>query len=144
MFFMVRILIGLMFVISGLEKAISPYQNFLYVIQSYDVLPSWAEEATARFFPWMELLAGLFTVLGLWCSRCLKAIALMFAAFIAVVGQALLRGLALGECGCFGELVHVAPQHVIVLDSLMLLLTVALLRHPLKTQEFSLDKHFAQ
>lgn len=144
MFFILRILIGLVFVVSGLEKLISPYQNFLYVIQAYQVLPGWAEELTARLFPWAEFLAGLFALLGLWTAPALLAVMVMTAGFITIVGQALLRGLPIDQCGCFGELVHVPPQSIIVFDSLMLLLIVALLRYLPQTTRVSLDQSFKQ
>jgi uncharacterized membrane protein YphA (DoxX/SURF4 family) len=143
MFAAIRILIGLVFLISGIEKTLSPYQNFLYVIQAYDLLPAWGEEWTARLFPWIELFVGLFLVFGLWTRTALKAALVMFAVFITVVGQALLRGIPLDQCGCFGQLVHVSPHWIIVLDSVLLLCTAFLLRHP-KTIRFSLDQYFAR
>jgi putative oxidoreductase len=144
MLIVLRIAIGLLFVVSGAEKLISPYQNFLYVIQAYQVLPGWAEELTARIFPWIELFAGLFMVLGLWTSWALKSVLLMTAVFITIVGQALLRGLPLDQCGCFGELLHVPPQIIVVFDSFILLLTVMLWRHINRTNQFSLDQYFSK
>ena len=135
-----RIAIGLLFVISGGEKLLSPYQNFLYVIQAYELLPGWGEDLTARIFPWIEMFAGLFMLLGLWSSWAIKTAMLMSVGFITIVGQALLRGLPIDQCGCFGELIHISPRNIIVFDSGLLLLTAFLLRHPLKTNQFSLDQ----
>ncbi len=140
MFVFLRIGIGLVFLVSGLEKTLSPYQNFLYAIQAYALLPGWAEEWTAKVFPWMELFAGLFLVLGLWTRHMLSAVMVFFAVFISVVGQALLRGIDIEHCGCFGQLIHVSARIVIVADSLMLLLTIILFRHLPKTDQFSLDR----
>lgn len=142
MFAVIRILIGLVLLASGLEKVTSPYQNFQYAIEAYHLLPGWGEEWTARIFPWLELFAGLFAVLGLWTQAALKAVLLFFAVFILVVGQALLRGLPLDQCGCFGQALHVPPQVIIVFDSACLLLTALLLRNPRKSQQLSLDKYF--
>ncbi len=142
MFPVLRLLIGLVFLVSGAEKIMGHYQNFLYIIQAYEVLPGWAEELTARFFPWIELFTGIFLVLGLWVPWALRSALLMFAGFIVIVGQALLRGLPLEQCGCFGELIHVPPQVIIVCDSAALLFTAFLLRHPLKARAVSLDRYF--
>lgn len=142
MFAAVRILIGLVFLASGVEKVISPYQNFLYAIQAYQMLPGWAETAVARVFPWVELFVGIFCVLGLWCEAVLKGALILFAVFVVVVAQALLRGLNIDQCGCFGELVHVRPQVMVVLDSFGVLLTFLLLRNLPKTKQFSLDRYF--
>ena len=139
---LVRILIGLVFLIAGLEKLLSPYQNFLYVIQAYQVLPAAGENLTARVFPWVELFAGLFTVLGLWTPWSLKANLVLNSIFITVVGQALLRGLDIDQCGCFGSLAHISLQQVLVLDSVLLLSIVYLLCHLSKANQFSLDRLF--
>ncbi|MBZ0167229.1 MAG: hypothetical protein K8I00_10530, partial [Candidatus Omnitrophica bacterium] len=53
-----RFLIGLIFVVSGFEKIITPYQNFQYVIQAYELFPEFAEAIIARTFPWVELITG--------------------------------------------------------------------------------------
>ena len=144
MFSAIRIFIGLVFFVSGVEKLVSPYQNFLYVIQAYQILPGWLDVLTARIFPWGEVFTGIFMVLGLWSQQAVKAAMLMCAVFIAVVGQALLRGLPIEQCGCFGELVHVPPRVIIVFDSALLLMTVMLLRHPLKMNQWGLDRYFAR
>ena len=101
-----RILIGLLFLFSGAEKLINPYQNFLYALQAYQVLPGWAEVAVARSFPWIELFVGIFCLLGLWCEAALNGALVLFAVFVTVIGQALLRGLDIDQCGCFGRGKH--------------------------------------
>lgn len=140
MIVILRIFIGLIFLTSGFEKLISPYQNFLYVIQAYELFPSGMEKAAAFIVPWIELLVGLFLILGLWLEWSLKAALLVFACFIVIVGQALIRQLPLEACGCFGEWIHISPKNIIVFDSLMLLVTFYLLRHPSQVKRFSLDQ----
>lgn len=143
MFALCRIAVGLIFLLSGFEKAIHPYQNFMYVIEGYQLLPGWAEMAVARIFPWIELFTGLFLVLGLWSEYAIRTALVMTAVFICVVGQALLRGLPLEQCGCFGELVHIKPQVIIVLDSFLLLLNMYLALNPRRLKQFSLDQYCA-
>lgn len=135
-----RIFIGLVLLISGFEKLISPYQNFLYVIQAYEMFPSGMEKAAAFIAPWIELIAGLFLILGLWLEWSLKGALVLFACFIVIVGQALIRSLPLETCGCFGGWIHVSPKNIIVVDSLMLLIVFWLLRHPAQVKRFSLDQ----
>ena len=142
MFVIFRIIIGSIFLVSGLGKLFSPYQNFLYVIQAYQLLPSWGEVLVAQIFPWIELLVGVFMLIGLWTPWALRGALLLFGIFVVVVGQALIRGLPLENCGCFGEWIHLKPQTVIIMDSLSLLLTFALLRNLPYTKKFSLDSYF--
>ena len=144
MWAILRIIIGSIFLVSSLGKLLAPYQNFLYVIQAYQLLPSWAEVLTAQIFPWIELIVGVFVLLGLWTSWGLRGALVLFGIFVTVVGQALLRGLSLENCGCFGEWIHLKPQTVIILDSLSLLLTCFLLGHLARARKFSLDAYFDQ
>ncbi len=136
----IRILIGLLFIVSGFEKLISPPQNFIYVLQAYQVLPTSLEMPVAICFPWAELIVGLFVLVGLWTPIVLRLACCYFGVFIVIVGQALLRGINLSNCGCFGALIHVPPQWIIVMDSAMLLSAVIALKRMRSTQKLSLDR----
>ncbi len=140
----IRLILGIVLLAAGVEKTLSHYQNFLYVIQAYQMVPAWLEDLTARLLPWLELFTGLFLVVGLWSEWALKCAAVQFALFIVVVGQALMRHLPIDQCGCFGELIHVAPTHIIIFDSMMLLLAFMALRNLPRAQNFSLDRYFSQ
>jgi uncharacterized membrane protein YphA (DoxX/SURF4 family) len=142
MYFILRIVIGSIFIVSGLGKLLSPYQNFLYVVQAYQLLPSPGEVLVAQIFPWIELVVGVFVVLGLWTSWGLRGAVVLFGIFVVVVGQALSRGLPLENCGCFGGLIHFKPQTVIIMDSAGLLFTFLLLRNLSYVKKFSLDSYF--
>ena len=142
MFKILRFVIGGIFIVSGFSKLLSPYQNFLYVIQAYQLLPSQGEVLTAHIFPWIELITGIFVFLGLWTSWSLRAALMLFGIFVAVVGQALIRGLSLENCGCFGGWIHLKPQTVIVYDSASLLVTALLLRNSSLSRKFGLDSYF--
>jgi len=80
--------------------------------------------------------------LGLWTPWALRGAVVLFGVFVLVVGQALLRGLPLESCGCFGELIHLKPQTVIIMDSLSLLVTFLMLRNLSRTRKLSLDSYF--
>ena len=142
MWILLRLIIGSIFIFSGLGKLLSPYQNFLYVIQAYQVLPSWGEVLVAQIFPWIELFVGVFVLLGLWTSWSLRGALVLFGIFIVLLGQALIRRLPIESCGCFGEWLHLKLQVVIVMDSASLLLTLLLLYNILQTKKFSLDSYF--
>jgi uncharacterized membrane protein YphA (DoxX/SURF4 family) len=142
MYVLVRIIIGSIFLVSGLGKLLSPNQNFLYVVQAYQLLPSWGELLTAQIVPWIELIVGVFVLLGLWTIWGLRGAMVLFGVFVVVVGQALIRNLPLESCGCFGEWIHLKSQTVIVMDSINLLLTLLLLRGLSLTKKFSLDSYF--
>ena len=141
---LLRIVVGSVLLVSRFENAIHPYQNFLYAIQAYQILPGWAQTMTAVIAPWVELMIGLFLVLGLWTMKALRWALMLFAVFIVVVAQALLRALPLEHCGCFGSWIQATPRQIIVFDSFCFLVLMVLLRNLVKTQRFSLDERSTQ
>ena len=143
-FFLLRVCLGILFVVSGTEKLVGPYQNFLYVVQSYKVLPDLLEEPVARFFPWLELFVGMFVLLGLWLKSALVGAAALLTTFVIVVGQAIGRQLPITECGCFGGLVSFPLPVTAMFDATLLLLTSFLYRHMEKTTWLSLDHYFSE
>ena len=100
-----RIFIGIVLLVSGFEKVLSPYQNFLYVLQSYELFPSWLEKVVAMSVPWVELLTGLFMVLGLWLNWSVKSALLLFLCFIVRFirgdGARVDDEFNLCECNCY-------------------------------------------
>ncbi|GEM_PF-568328 len=141
-FVLSRLLIGCFFVVSGGLKLLSPYENFLYVVQSYEIHTASLDRMIAWVVPWTEFLAGIFLVCGLWLKIVLKTLAFLIAGFILVVAQAILRNLPIRECGCFGELFSVPLPAVLLIDNSLLLLTWWLLKKIDKTKNFSLDSYF--
>lgn len=141
-FFVLRVLIGSLFVVIGITKIMEPYQNFLYVVQGYEILPAMLENIVAQVFPWVEFFLGLFLILGLWLKWVLRAFLLMMIAFIGIISQALIRKLPLEYCGCFGGLFSSDIHHTFILDVCLLLLIITLLRGMEHTLFWSLDKYF--
>jgi len=139
---MIRVMLGALFIFSGFMKLTSPYQNFLYVVQSYEILMSPFDGWVARLFPWLEFFIGIFLVLGLWLEWALYGTLIMCTVFIVVVGQAMMRQLPITECGCFGEKFSLPLPTMLVVDNLVWILTaVSLMKLP-KTSQRSLDQYF--
>ena len=126
---LIRIAIGLVYAISGAEKLLQPYANFLYIVQEYDIIPSSSiENIVAWLFPWVEFFLGSFLLLGLWTRASLVSVGAFSAVFIVTVGQAIIRKLPLAECGCFGDLVGMPLAATLIIDILILFLAILLLR----------------
>jgi len=135
-------LIGGIFIVSGFEKLVHPYENFLYVIQSYDVLDKNIDELTAAFFPWIEFIAGSFVLFGLWLSVSLRVVWCLTVIFLIVVSQAVFRNLPIHECGCFGELLSIPIPVILIFDSSLIVIMTLLRRMIECTRFFSLDRYF--
>ena len=141
---LLRIVIGGIFVVSGFEKLIGPYQNFLYIIQNYSFLPLFLAEIVARALPWIEFFIGIFLVLGLWLKWVLRAVIVLLLMFMGVVIQALMRNLPIDECGCFGALIAFPLPVVLAFDTTIFVLAWFLAFRMEEAQRCSLDRYLAQ
>ena len=96
----VRIFLGCVFCIAGIEKISSP-EAFASSVEAYKIIPYPLINIFALIVPWLELLCGLFLVVGI-ASRA-SAIVLfgLLIMFIAGIIFAMSRGLNI-DCGCFG------------------------------------------
>ena len=141
-FVFLRCLIGVLFIVSGGEKVISPTQNFIYVIHSYDFLPDVLVSLAAHLVPWTELIVGVFLVIGLNVRFSLYVTAGLFASFQVIVLQAILRKLPIDECGCFGEMISFPLHVVFIFDACMFLLTILLIKKITLASQWSLDQIF--
>ncbi len=140
MILLLRCGLGLLFVFSGFQKLVEPYQNFLYVIESYEIFPYEAARLAARAVPWFELLSGSFLILGIHIKTALIALWIFDSALILTVLQALGRGLEIRECGCFGSILPLTLGQVVVLDIVLWLLFFIVWRSSLKAYALSLDQ----
>ncbi len=141
-FVVARILLGCIFIVSGFEKLISPYENFLYIVQGYELGNRLLEDVTAQIIPWVEFLTGVFLLLGLHLKFTLRVAWFLWAAFIVIIIQAIWRNLPLDECGCFGSLITLPLPATMTLDILLLILTTLARKFIDKTSAFSLDRFF--
>ncbi len=143
---LLRILIGLFFLIVGGQKLTGAHQNFLYVVQGYELFPdrfSFLESWAAFIVPWIELFGGVFLLLGLWLKRTLQVFLILAVSFIIVVGQAMIRGLPLEECGCFGEWFSVPLRGILFFDTILFAALGFLLIRLKQTARLSLDDYFS-
>lgn len=95
----VQIALGLIFVVAALPKITDP-PSFAHMIYNYRILPGGLINISALIMPWVELLAGLALILGIWTRPARTIIALMLVMFIIAISWNLLRGNAI-DCGCF-------------------------------------------
>lgn len=139
---LVRVLIGGLFVISGTQKLLQSHATFLFVIESYQILPPFLADLTARLLPWIEFFLGLFLILGLWLKGALRGFLGLMPLFILIVGQAILRDLPLQECGCFGDMMAFSPTTILIFDIGLFAMFSILLRNLKSASALSLDSFF--
>jgi hypothetical protein len=80
----------------------------------------------AILLPWVEAVAGLFVLAGIWLREAALVITSMTVLFLGVITSALARGLNI-ECGCFGT---VGGKHIglvnLAIDSTLFCLAAVL------------------
>jgi len=98
---LVRIFLGGLFVVAGLDK-ITDSQAFANSILQYKVVGPTLAMCTATILPSLELLCGISLIIGLYPRGCTLLITIMLVGFTILVASALMRGLDI-SCGCFTQ-----------------------------------------
>lgn len=93
-----RLLLGLVFLFFGIEKISNP-NSFAVEILNYGFFPLFSVNIIAIILPWVEVLVGIFILLGirLKSSSLLGGFLMLF--FIISVAIAMMKGLDI-SCGC--------------------------------------------
>ncbi len=96
--FVSRIVIGVILIYAGVNKLSNP-NEFASAIDNYHLLPFGSENLVAIIMPWIEILAGIGLILGIYVNGSALIALVMFGIFIIAIASALVRGYNI-ECGC--------------------------------------------
>jgi uncharacterized membrane protein YphA (DoxX/SURF4 family) len=94
-----RLILGVVFIYAGIDKIIHP-AAFAEVIYNYQILPDYLINLTAIVLPWLELVVGLFLLLGLFREGSVFIVTGLMVVFLSAMIFNLARGLDI-HCGCF-------------------------------------------
>ena len=94
-----QIALGALFVAAALPKLVDP-PSFAHMIYNYRIVPGPFVNLMALLMPWVELLAGLGLILGIWRRAAVGLIGAMLLVFIVAISINLGRDNAV-NCGCF-------------------------------------------
>jgi uncharacterized membrane protein YphA (DoxX/SURF4 family) len=95
----VQLALGAIFVIAAIPKIADP-PSFAHMIYNYRLVPASLINLSALVMPWVELLAGLALILGVWKTAARNVIGILLAIFIIAISINLTRDNAI-DCGCF-------------------------------------------
>jgi putative oxidoreductase len=95
----VQLALGAIFVIAALPKIADP-PSFAHMIYNYRLVPASLINLSALVMPWVELLAGLALILGVWKTAARNVTGILLAIFIIAISINLIRDNAI-DCGCF-------------------------------------------
>jgi uncharacterized membrane protein YphA (DoxX/SURF4 family) len=94
-----RLLLGGFFVFASLDKIWSP-AAFAKIVYQWQVVGPVPSNLVAVTLPWVELLAGLLLLAGVWKRESALVIALMLVVFLVAAGSVMARGIDVENCGC--------------------------------------------
>lgn len=72
-------------------------------IKAFDVLPDHLIYVSAFAFPWIEAIAGLALVFGLWTRAAALVCVGLLAGFLFAIISVMVRGVVVSDCSCFGK-----------------------------------------
>ena len=127
-----RLILGGVFIFASADKIIHP-AAFAEAVYNYQILPDTLINLTAMILPWLELILGIFLVLGLWLPGAALLINLLMVTFFGSLVFNLSRGLDI-HCGCFStsqESTSLCMCLYVIRDGIFLLLGLYLFSYVL-------------
>ncbi|HBE88071.1 MAG TPA: DoxX family protein [Elusimicrobia bacterium] len=97
-----RVVLGFIFAWAGFLKAVAPAEEFAYAIETYKLFPQWMTTLSSLTVPWAEIYLGLLLAAGLFTRPVAALTGAMIIFFQLLLTQAMVRGLPITSCGCFG------------------------------------------
>lgn len=96
----VRVLLGALFVVAGASK-VGHADLFAAEIAGFRLLPAALIAPIAIALPFLEMLLGVYLILGLFTRTAAWIAVALFAVFDLAIASAVVRGMTV-SCGCFG------------------------------------------
>jgi uncharacterized membrane protein YphA (DoxX/SURF4 family) len=112
-----RLVLGAVWIVAGALKLPDPAAAER-AVRAYRLLPEGLVAPVAFGLPAIEICLGLLLLAGVAVRTAAVASAVLLAVFIAAVGSAWARGLAI-DCGCFGGGGQVDPDETAYLSEIL-------------------------
>jgi len=94
-----RLILGAVFMYASIDKILHP-AAFAKAVYNYQLLPGALINLTAIVLPWLELVLGIFLIIGLFREGSVCMVTFLLALFLGAAIFNLARGLDI-YCGCF-------------------------------------------
>jgi uncharacterized membrane protein YphA (DoxX/SURF4 family) len=104
-----RVALGGFFLYASVGKIADP-AAFAKAVYQWQVTGPVLSNLVAVVLPWVEAIAGLMLIVGLWKREAALTIGLMLIVFIVAAGSVMARGIDVENCGCFAP-AAAAAQH---------------------------------
>jgi hypothetical protein len=117
--FTIRIAIGGLFILSGVEK-IFQLPSFIDTVEQFNALPSALVLPFSALLPPVELVAGILLAAGVMVQIGSFAILFMLVCMLAAIYPLLLGGPVIENCNCFGGLFDGAVDYKLFIRDIVL------------------------
>ena len=94
-----RVVIGAFFLHASLDKIAHP-AAFAKIVYQWQVLGPVGSNLVAVLMPWVEAVAGVLLIAGLWRRESAAVIAGLLVVFIVAAASVMARGIDVENCGC--------------------------------------------
>ena len=116
-----RVLVGGLFVFSGISKLILPHGEVMALVKQYQVIPDFMVSPIAAGLPWLELVSGTALCIGFMTTAAAWLIGIQLVGFSVLMVVVLVAQIPIDDCGCFGNLgIRETPLHVLIRDLILL------------------------
>lgn len=93
-----RIFLAIVFLVAGGSKVVQPWV-FVHTVEGYNMLPNAIARPFGLALPWIEVLIGVYLLIGLFTRAAAAAAAVLLATFLVALSVQIARGHT-GNCGC--------------------------------------------
>lgn len=114
-----RFFLGLVFTYAGFIKLTEPIENFRGAVAMYAIIPYSLIPLIAAVMPWIEIIFGVFLMVGYLPRLSALVVSLLSLSFIVLIlASGALWDPTAKDCGCFGQngLIRLSVPQVFVLD----------------------------
>lgn len=122
-----RLLLGWSFIIASMSKIPYPAE-FAENVAGFQMVPIWGVNLQALIMPWMEMLSGLFLILGIRTRASASIIGALLWVFIIGLTVNLINGTPI-NCGCFESVGEPIGWSLVVRDTVMFIMAYQIIRY---------------
>ncbi|MCG8471751.1 MAG: DoxX family membrane protein [Desulfobacterales bacterium] len=114
-----RVVVGVLFIYAGWVKGMDVY-GFSKTVYGYGLLPGVLVNGVAIVLPWVEVVAGVCLVAGIWPRASSGVVGILLGLFMGAILFNMMRGYTF-DCGCFGAESGETGWGTVIRDVAMLL-----------------------